>query len=205
MRSYARHSGSSTSIEVLRRDLSENSGTTLAENTVSRYLEELRQIFVIEDIPAWNPNLRSKTAIRTANTRYFSDSSIGVAALGIGPADLINDLNSFGLFFEPLCMRDLKVYAESLDGGVYHYRDKSGSECDAVVHLRNGRYGLIQIKLGSQEAVDYGALKLQEIAGKLDLSKMKPPSFLMVLTAVGRFAYKRKDGVFVVPIGCLKN
>lgn len=122
MRSYARHSGSSTSIEVLRRDLSENSGTTLAENTVSRYLEELRQIFVIEDIPAWNPNLRSKTAIRTANTRYFSDSSIGVAALGIGPADLINDLNSFGLFFETLCMRDLKVYAESLDGGVYHYR-----------------------------------------------------------------------------------
>ena len=114
MRSYARHSGSSTSIEVLRRDLSENSGTTLAENTVSRYLEELRQIFVIEDIPAWNPNLRSKTAIRTANTRYFSDSSSGVAALGIGPADLINDLNSFGLFFETLCMRDLKVYAESL-------------------------------------------------------------------------------------------
>ena len=189
MRSYARHSGSSTSIEVLRRDLSENSGTTLAENTVSRYLEELRQIFVIEGIPAWNPNLRSKTAIRTANTRYFSDSSIGVAALEIGPADLINDLNSFGLFFETLCMRDLRVYAESLDGGVYHYRDKSGSECDAVV----------------QEAVDYGALKLQEIAGKLDLSKMKPPSFLMVLTAVGRFAYKRKDGVFVVPIGCLKN
>ena len=205
MRSYARNLGTSVSIAELQSDLSANSDKTLADNTVVHYLEKLREIFVIEDLPAWIPNLRSKTAIRTSDTRYFSDPSIGTAALGIGPADLINDLKSFGFFFEALCIRDLRVYAESLGGRVYHYRDKNGAECDAVVHLRDGRYGLIEIKLGATEAVEYGASTLKKVANKLDTTKMKQPSFLMVLTGVGRYAYKREDGVLVVPIGCLKD
>ena len=165
----------------------------------------LKQIFVIEDLPAWNPNLRSKTAVRTADTRYFSDPSIGVAALGLGPNDLIQDLKTFGFFFETLCMRDLRIYADALNGTVYHYRDKSNLECDAVVHLRNGQYGLIEIKLGGDDLIEAGASTLKQLSSKIDTDKMNKPAFLMVLTAVGRFAYQRDDGVLVVPIGCLKD
>jgi predicted AAA+ superfamily ATPase len=155
---------------------------------------------------AWNPNLRSKTAIRTSDTRYYVDPSIATAALGLGPQDLINDLNTMGLFFETLCVRDLRVYADALDGEVYHYRDKTGLECDTVLHLRNGQYGLIEIKLGGDELINNGASSLKTLAAKIDTTKMKKPSFLMVLTATGDFAYQRKeDGVFVVPIGCLRN
>lgn len=160
---------------------------------------------MIEDIEAWNPNLRSKTAIRTSDTRYFTDPSIATAALGIGPNDLIADLNTFGLIFETLCMRDLRVYAEALNGNVYHYRDKDGLECDAVVHLRDGRYGLIEIKLGGDKLISEGAATLSRLARKIDTSRMKQPSFLMVLTATGDYAYSREDGVMVVPIGCLKD
>ncbi len=162
-------------------------------------------IFVIEDVEAWNPNLRSKTAIRTSDTRYFTDPSIATAALGLGPSDLINDLETFGLLFETLCIRDLRVFAEVLDGKVYHFRDKSGMECDAVVHLRNGSYGLIEIKLGGDKLINEGAANLITLAGKIDTTRMKSPSFLMVLTATGRYAYRREDGVYVVPIGCLKD
>ena len=154
---------------------------------------------------AWNPNLRSKTAIRTSNTRYYSDPSIAAAALGIGPNDLINDLNTFGLLFETLCVRDLRVYANALDGNVYHYRDKSGLECDAVIHLRNGKYGLIEIKLGGEKLIEEGIKNLKLLEGKIDTEKMNKPSFLMVLTGVGDYAYRRKDGVYVVPIGSLKD
>lgn len=154
---------------------------------------------------AWNPNLRSKTAIRTSDTRYFTDPSIATAALGIGPADLMADLNTFGLIFETLCMRDLRVYAEALNGNVYHYRDKDGLECDAVVHLRDGRYGLIEIKLGGDKLIAEGAANLKKLAQKIDTSKMKQPAFLMVLTATGDYAYRREDGVLVVPIGTLKD
>ena len=155
---------------------------------------------------AWNPNLCSKTAIRTSDTRYYVDPSIATAALGLGPQDLINDLNTMGLFFETMCVRDLRVYADALDGEVYHYRDKTGLECDTVLHLRNGQYGLIEIKLGGGELINDGASALTTLAEKIDTTKMKKPSFLMMLTAVGDFAYQRKeDGVFVVPIGCLKN
>lgn len=206
MRSYARHQGAQVSLATLRADLADNEPSTLDENTISSYLEALRKIFVIEDMPAWNPNLRSKTAIRTANTRYFIDPSIAVAALGIGPADLMADLNTMGLLFETLCVRDLRVFAESLHGTVYHYRDKNGLECDAVVHLRNGQYGLIEIKLGGQSLIDVGASTLSALARQIDTTKMKAPSFLMVLTAVGDYAYRRpEDGVYVVPIGCLRN
>ena len=154
---------------------------------------------------AWNPNLRSKSAIRTSDTRYYVDPSIAVTSLGIGPDDLINDLNTFGLFFETLCVRDLRVFAESLGGSVYHYRDNTGLECDAVVHLRNGKYGLIEIKLGGDTLINEGAESLKKLARKIDTTKMRAPSFLMILTGVERYAYKREDGVIIVPIGCLRN
>lgn len=156
-------------------------------------------------MPAWNPNLRSKTAIRSSDTRYFTDPSIAVAALGLGPQDLINDLETFGLLFETLCVRDLRVYSDALDGQVYHYRDKAGLECDAVVHLRNGAYGLIEIKLGGDDAIESAAKTLKTLSGKIDFTRMKNPAFLMVLTAVGRFAYQREDEVWVVPVSCLKD
>ncbi|MCR5620811.1 MAG: DUF4143 domain-containing protein [Treponema sp.] len=205
MRSYARNQGSQATNTVIKEDMRVNDSDTLTEDTIYSYTNALRKIFVIEDMPAWNPNLRSKTAIRTSDTRYFIDPSIAAASLGLGPEDLINDLNTMGLFFETLCVRDLRVYAESLDGNVYHYRDKSGLECDAVIHLRNGKYGLVEIKLGGDGLIDDGAKNLLKLRDKIDTSKMKEPSFLMVLTAVGKYAYKRKDGVFVVPVGVLKD
>ena len=205
MRAYARHQGTQASIATLREDLKNNDTATLDDDTIVSYLEALRKIFVVEDMPAWNPNLRSKTAIRTADTRYFVDPSIATAALGMGPADLVNDLNTMGFFFETMCVRDLRVYAEALNGKVYHYRDKSGLECDAVVHLRNGQYGLIEIKLGGQSLIDDGVRTLNSLAAQVDTSRMKAPAFKMVLTATGEYAYRRsEDGIYIVPVGCLK-
>ena len=205
MRSYARNQGSQVSISTIRQDIIVNDESDISEDTVSAYLNALRKIFVIEDMPAWNPNLRSKTAIRTSDTRYFIDPSIATASLGIGPQDLINDLKTFGLMFETLCVRDLRVYAEALDGNVYHYRDKENLECDAVVHLRNGTYGLIEIKLGGNKLIEEGAENLKTLNSKLDTEKMKSPSFLMILVGTGDFAYRRDDGIYVVPVGCLRD
>ena len=205
MKSYARHQGSQTTNTVIRDDILVNDAETLNEDTVYAYTNALRKIFVIEDMPAWNPNLRSKTAIRTSDTRYFIDPSIATASLGLGPEDLIKDLNTMGLFFETLCVRDLRVYAESLDGQVYHYRDKSGLECDTVIHLRNGSFGLVEIKLGGDTLIEEGAQNLKKFSAKIDTKKMKEPSFLMVLTGTGKFAYRREDGVYVVPVGCLRD
>jgi predicted AAA+ superfamily ATPase len=205
MRSYARHQGAQASIQTILADISVNDVEELNDKTVVSYLAALRKIFVIEDMPAWNPNLRSKTAVRTSDTRYFVDPSVGVAALGLGPNDLINDLNTFGLFFETMCIRDLRVYADSLGGSVYHYRDKNGLECDAVVHLRNGSYGLIEIKLGGDKLIEDGVKTLTTLSNLIDTTKMKSPSFSMVLTGVGDYAYRRSDGIYVVPIGCLRN
>lgn len=205
LRSYARHQGAQVPNTAIKADIDENEGVTLDVETVASYIKALKMIFVIEDTEAWNPNLRSKTAIRCSDTRYFTDPSIATAALGIGPADLLSDLNTFGLIFETLCMRDLRVYAEALNGNVYHYRDKNGLECDAVVHLRDGRYGLVEIKLGGDKLIEEGADTLLQLAGLIDTTKMKKPSFLMVLTATGDYAYRRKDDVLVVPIGCLKE
>ena len=206
MRSYSRNQGSQASAGTILADIRANESDELSENTIYSYIKALKKIFVIEDSLAWNPNLRSKTAIRTSDTRYFIDPSIATAALGLGPEDLVNDLNTFGLFFETLCVRDLRVYTDALGGTVYHYRDKSNLECDAVVHLENGSYGLIEIKLGGDTLIKEGAENLQVLANKLDTKKMKKPSFLMVLTGVGNYAYKRpEDGVLVVPIGCLKD
>ncbi len=206
MRSYARHQGGQASVGTLLADIAGNESSEVSENTVYSYLKALKKIFVIEDALAWNPNLRSRVAIRTSDTRYFTDPSIATAALGMGPDDLINDLNTFGLFFETLCVRDLRVYADALGGTVYHYRDKSGAECDAVVHLRNGAYGLIEVKLGGDKQVEEGAKTLTTLASKIDTTKMKEPAFKMVITGVGLYAYQRpQDGVYVVPIGCLKD
>ena len=205
MRAYARHQGTQAPIATLKEDLKNNDTTTLDEDTISSYLDALRKIFVVEDMPAWNPNLRSKTAIRTTDTRYFVDPSIATAALGLGPTDLMNDLNSMGFFFEAMCVRDLRVFAEALNGKVYHYRDKSGLECDAVVHLRNGQYGLIEIKLGGDSLIKDGATTLNALEEQIDTTRMKSPAFKMILTATGEYAYRRtEDGIYVVPIGCLK-
>ena len=205
MRSYARNIGSQASNETLKNDMINNDSFSLDTDTVLSYVNALKKIFVVEESSAWNPNLRSKTAIRTSETRYFVDPSIAVAALGIGPNDLINDLNTFGLIFETLCIRDLRVYAESINGSVYHYKDASNLECDAVVHLRNGSYGLIEIKLGGDKLINEGAENLIKLKNKIDTEKMNNPSFLMVLTATGKYAYQREDGVYVIPIGCLKE
>lgn len=205
MRSYARHQGAAVNYSMICEDMKSNDNASLNDDTVASYVKALKKIFVIEDLEAWNPNLRSKTAVRTSDTRYFTDPSIGVAALGIGPNDFMNDLNTFGLFFETMAVRDLRVFAQALDGSLYHYRDKNGLECDAVLHRRNGTYGLIEIKLGGDRLIEEGASNLISLAGKIDTTRMKNPSFMMVLTGTGAYAYRRKDGVYVVPIGCLKN
>lgn len=205
MKSYARNVATQVSMETIRTDVISNDVETFDKESLYGYLNALKRIFVIEDSPAWNPNLRSKTAVRTSDTRYFVDPSIAAAALGIGPKDLINDLELMGLIFENLCVRDLRIYAEAIDGSVYHYRDKTGLECDAVIHLRNGKYALIEAKLGGDKLINEGAESLLRLANRIDTQKMKEPAFLMVLCGVAPFAYKREDGVFVVPISCLKD
>lgn len=204
LRSYARHQGGQASVKSLNEDMVANEGD-MSVSTINSYLQALRMIFVIEDMAAWNPNLRSKTAIRTSDTRFFTDSSIATAALGLGPDDLLSDLKTMGLLFETMAVRDLRVYADALDGHVYHYRDKNGLECDAVIHLRNGKYGLVEIKLGGDKLIEDGVRTLSMLEKKIDVGKMKAPAFKMVLVGVGRYAYRRDDGVMVVPINCLKD
>ena len=204
LRSYARYQGAQAPITSIYEDLKTNAESSMTEETISSYITALKKLFVVEDAPAWNPNLRSKTAIRTSDTRYFVDSSIATAALGIGPENLVSDLKTMGLLFETMCIRDLRVYAEALDGKIYHYRDKTGLECDAVVHLRNGKYGLIEIKLGGQRLIDEGVNTLSSLSAKIDTDKMMSPSFMMVLTGTGAYAYKRNDGIWIAPIGSLR-
>lgn len=205
MRAYSRNIGTSASNETIKNDMINNDVASLDTDTIYTYIEALKKIFVIEEVSSWNPNLRSQTAIRSSNTRYFVDPSIATASLGIGPNDLLNDLRTFGFIFEALCIRDLRVYAESLDGNVYHYRDANGLECDAVIHLRNGSYGLVEIKLGGDKLISEGIDNLKNMYSKIDIDKMKKPAFMMVLTATGNYAYKREDGIYIVPIGCLKD
>ena len=202
MRSYARNQGTQISFTSIADDISGNE-LDFTDETVSSYVKALKKIFVIEDMRAWNPNLRSKTSIRATDTRYFSDSAIAAAALGIGPSDLISDLKTFGLLFETMCVRDLRSYADIIGGDVYHYRDRTGLECDAVIHLKNGHYGLVEIKLGGDKLIEEGAANLHKLESKIDLEKMPAPSFKMILTGTDRYAYRRKDGVLVVPVGCL--
>ena len=205
MRSLARNQGQQIANTAIAADIAANNESTINQETVAGYISALKKIFVVEDMPAWNPNLRSKSAIRTSDTRYFVDASIAAAALGIGPNDLINDLNTMGFLFETMCVRDLRVYAEALGGSVYHFRNKAGLECDAVVHLRNGSYGLIEIKLGGEKLIREGVETLTSLTESIDTSKMKEPAFRIILTATGQYAYRREDGICIVPVGCLKN
>lgn len=204
MRSYARHQGGQTPITKIKNDVVANEHSSVTEETVSKYINALRQIYVIKDLEAWNPNLRSKTSIRTTPTRYYIDPSLATASLRLGPEDLINQIIDFGFFFESLCVRDLRVYAEYLDGDLFHYRDSNGLECDVVVHLRNGKYGLIEIKLGGDKLIKEGIKNLNKLSEIIDTEKMGKPSFKMILTGVGDYAYRNTDNIYIVPIGCLK-
>lgn len=205
LRSYARNIGTQISQAAISADISSNGTTTVNEETVSEYLQALRKLYVVEDMKAWNPNLRSKTAVRTSDTRYFVDPSLAAASLRVGPSDLMKDLNTLGFFFEALVVRDLRVYAESLDGDVYHYRDNLDNECDVVIHLRNGRYALIEVKLGGESLIEEGVKTLKNVLRRIDTSKMGEPAFMAVVTGTDRYAYKRDDGIMIIPIGTLKN
>lgn len=205
MRSYARNISQQVSYNTIRKDMLSNDSSTLDEDTLADYIKALKKLFIIEDLPAWNPNIRSKAAIRTSDTRHFVDPSIGTAILGLGPKDLINDLKSFGFFFEDMVVRDLRVYAEALDGELYHYRDSNGLECDTVLHRRNGSYALMEVKLGGEQNIEDGAKSMLSLAVNIDTDKMPAPSFMAVIVGVGQYAYQRKDGVYVIPIGCLKD
>lgn len=205
LKAYSRNVGTQVSNENLKNDIINNDVLQINIDTMTSYINALKKMFVIEDCPAWNPNLRSKIAIRTTATKYFTDPSIAAASLKIGPNDLISDLNTFGFLFESLCIRDLRIYAESIEGEVFHYKDSNDLECDAVVHLKDSSYGLIEIKLGTDDAIEEAVKNLKKLEAKIDTTKMKNPSFLMVLTATSPYAFRREDGVYIVPIGCLKN
>lgn len=205
LRSYARNQGTQISQASISADISSNDTEGVSEETVSEYLQALRKLYVIEDMKAWNPNLRSKTAIRTSDTRYFVDPSLAAASLRIGPQDLINDLNTTGFFFEALAVRDLKVYAESLDGDVYHYKDNLDNECDVVIHLRDGRYALLEVKLGGERLIDEGVKTLKDVLRRIDTDKMGKPAFMAIITGTERYAYRRDDGIIILPLGALKN
>jgi hypothetical protein len=205
MRSFARLQGTQALLPTIRRDMQNGRARAPNDDTIRSYLNALEKIFVIEDMPAWSPCLRSKTTIRTSDTRYFTDPSIAAAAMGLGPGDLMNDIQSLGFFFEAFAVRDLRVYAEALGGAVSHFLDRNGLECDAVVHLRNGSSGLVEVKLGGEALIEEGASTLNALSGLLDTTRMKAVAFKMVLVAVGRYAYRRPDdNVIVCPIGCLK-
>ena len=202
MRSLARNVSTTASIITIQGDIAANT-ETISDKTISTYLNALRRIFVVEDLPAWNPAMRSKTAIRTSPKRHFVDPSIATAVLRATPDNLLQDFNTFGLLFESLCIRDLRVYSQAIDGEVFHYRDKSGLEADAIVHLKDGRWGAIEVKMGAKE-IETAAKNLITLRDKINIEKMKEPSFLMVLTGT-EIGYRRNDGVYIIPIGCLRD
>jgi hypothetical protein len=202
LRSYARNIGTNASMETVKGDL-EASETSLSDKTIASYLNALRRIFVVEDLPAWSPSVRSRTAIRSSPKRHFVDPSIAVAVLRLHPEGLLKDFNTFGFLFESLCTRDVRVYAQAIDANVLHYRDKSGLESDLIISLRDGRWAAVEVKLG-QSQIEEAARHLLQLRARIDEQRMGRASFLMVLTG-GRFAYRREDGVFVVPIGCLRD
>ncbi|MCL2521625.1 MAG: DUF4143 domain-containing protein [Erysipelotrichales bacterium] len=203
IRTYARNISAPAKLQTLQKDMQTNN-ETLDVRTIESYINALKKLFILEDIEAWSPRLRSKATLRTSDTRQFTCPSIAASVLDANPMDLVNDLNTFGLLFESLCIRDLRIYAESIEGKIYNYRDSRGLEADAIVHLDNGKWGLIEIKLGGEEAVEKAAKTLLAIKESIDLDVMKQPTFLMIITATG-YAYRRSDGVLVVPLGCLKD
>ncbi|MCD8303552.1 MAG: DUF4143 domain-containing protein [Prevotellaceae bacterium] len=204
VRSYARHISTEASVSTIISDVRQSNERTMDPRTFDDYMEALKDLYIIEDMPAWNPNIRSKTSIHSTPTRHFVDTSIACRARGLMPEDLQRDLESFGLFFEDLAVRDLRIYAGTLRGEVLHYRDNAGLECDAIVHLDDGRWGAVEIKLGGNELIEAGAKSLKQLRAKIESKgDERLPSFLMVLTSVGA-AYQREDGVYVAPINLLK-
>ncbi len=204
LRSLSRNISTLATIKTIHDDIAmSDTDESLSEKTISQYLNALNRIFVTDNIPAWNPALRSKTAIRTSPKRQFTDPSIAAAVMRLTPERLLDDFNYFGFLFESLCERDLRVYSESIDGEVFHYRDSSGLETDAVIALNDGRWAAVEIKLGSKE-IEEAATHLIELKNKVNTEKMREPSFLMILTGT-EIAYRRDDGVLIVPIGSLKN
>lgn len=204
MRSLSRNQGSRSSISLIRNDITANETSTISDDTVALYLSALKGIFTIEDVSAWNPNIRSKTAIRCEDTRYFTDPSIAIAALGIGPKELLSDLETMGLMFETLCMRDLRIYSYAIGGSLQYYRDRYGLECNSIIHLKNGNYALVEIKLGGAKLIEEGAANLNKLESLIIGNNMRAPSFKMILVGIAKRAYKRNDGIYVVPISCLK-
>lgn len=204
MRSYARLQGTQAKISAIREDMKAHDAGDMGDNAVREYLNALRRILVVEDLPAWSPSLRSKSAVRTSDTRYFVDPSIVTVSLGAKPENLLADLRTFGFVFETLAIRDLRVYADAVGGEVRHYLDRNGLGCDAIISDEDGNYGLVEIKLGGEALIEKGTDALNKLASKIDTGRMKPPAFKMVLTAVGDYAYMRKDGIIVCPIGALK-
>ena len=204
LKSYARNISTEATIQTIKKDIEQKDGRSMDEKTFNEYLKALKDLYIIEDLEAWNPAIRSKTSIVATPTRHFVDTSIACQALGIYPNDLINDFNSFGLFFEDFAIRDLRIYAELMNGTIRHYRDNAGLECDAIIHLTNGRWAAIEIKLGGNDLIEYGAKKLKLLKNKIkEKSDLNEPEFMMILTAFGNL-YTRSDGIIVVPINCLK-
>lgn len=204
LRSLSRNISTLATIRTIHDDIAMgDADESISEKTISQYLGALDRIFVTENLPAWNPALRSKTAIRTSPKRQFVDPSIAAAVMRLTPSRLLEDFNYFGFLFESLCDRDLRIYAEAIDGQVFHYRDGSGLEADAVIALNDGRWAAVEVKLGSKEIED-AAVHLLELKNKVNTEKMREPSFLMILTGT-EIAYRREDGIYVVPLGCLKD
>lgn len=204
LRSYARNISTEAPNTVIMEDVRASNSRTLDAKTFDEYMEALKDLYIIEDVTAWNPNMRSKTAIRTSPIRHFTDTSVACRALNIFPEDFMNDFRSFGLFFEDFAIRDLVIYASCIGGEVRHYRDGTGLECDAVIHLPDGRWGAIEIKLGGEDLINDGVKSLLTLKKKLTEKSDEPaPSFMMILTACGSL-YRRPDGIYVVPINCLK-
>ena len=202
LRSLARNISTLTTANTILADVRAND-ITINERTLDNYLNAMRRLFVVEDVPAWSPSVRSKTTIRTSVKRQLADPSIATAVMRVDTAGLLHDLNTFGFLFESLCTRDLRVYAQSNDGEIFHYRDKDQLEIDLIISLNDGRWAAIEVKLGEHQA-DEAAANLIQLKNKVDTSRIGEPSFLMVLTG-GKFAYQRKDGVMVVPLACLKD
>ena len=203
LRSLARNVSSTANLSVIREDI-KNNNSDISEKTISSYINALERLYIIDDVEAWCPKLRSKTDIRVSKKRNFVDPSLALAALRATDKDLLKDFNTFGLIFEAMCIRDLKIYAQDIDGDVFYYRDKTGLECDAVIHLRDGRWGAVEIKLGSNKSIEEAANNLLKFKNVVDTDEMNEPAFLMILTGT-EYAYRRQDGIYVVPIGCLKN
>jgi len=202
LRSLARNISTTSTFQTIRKDM-EATDIGLSDKTIQTYMNALRRIFVIEDLPAWAPSLRSKTAIRTSEKRHFVDPSIATAVLRTNPKGILADFTFFGFLFEALCTRDIRIYAQAIDGDVFHYRDKSGLEADLIVRLRDGRWAAIEVKLGTRQ-IEEAAKNLLTLKSKINEESMGKESFLMILTG-GEYAYQRKDGIWIVPIGCLKN